>query len=71
MKLNLRDLFWLILLVAISVAWWIERHSMMSIIAGNREEMAKLNEWNAQLESALAYKLTETNEGGRVVPAND
>lgn len=65
MKLNLRDLFWLILVVALAIAWWVDSRSLNQAYMRERADahlaIAKLTtvvnqlvQKNAQLEEAAA-----------------
>jgi uncharacterized membrane protein (DUF106 family) len=44
MKLNLRDLFWLILVFAVATSWWVERQ------AGRFRDLATLAELEKRIE---------------------
>jgi hypothetical protein len=58
-KLNLRDLFWLVLIVALAVGWWLDRRSQeqrLSLLEnvvgrkpGSNTSVAELIEINQQL----------------------
>jgi hypothetical protein len=73
MKLNLRDFFWLILVVALVIASLIERQTSRSREAASRAEQTALTQRIAALESERAVligSVTQVPGGTRVTQDN-
>jgi hypothetical protein len=54
-QLILRDLFWLVLVCALAVGWWVEHSSLRAQLKGVQSEAAK---WKSDAERCGKYLLS-------------
>jgi hypothetical protein len=63
-KFTIRDLFWLILVVAMALGWWVDRGSLASELAIAREEITQSPwKWHCWKTAAIGFATAMRDEG--------
>jgi hypothetical protein len=65
-QLALRDLFWLVLVCALALGWWLERDSLRSQLKTVQEEAAK---WKGDAERFAKFLRTLPPTGANYDPS--